>query len=96
MSCRRHSAAASSLVFNIRVNAVQQALGAQLGQLAVEVFTGLAEEFIGGIAQAKHGKGGAILSFGAFFENRNLCSATASSGGSPSPCVEATTTSSFS
>ena len=48
------------LVFNIRVNAVQQALRAQLRQPAVEVFTGLAEEFIRGIAKAKYGKRRAI------------------------------------
>ena len=44
------------LILDIRVNAVEQAFAAQFGQLVVKIFAGLAEEFIGGIAEAKHGK----------------------------------------
>ena len=46
------------LILDIRVNAVEQAFAAQFGQLVVKIFAGLAEEFIGGIAEAKHGKCG--------------------------------------
>ena len=59
------------LVLDIRIYAVQQALCTELRQLAVEVFTGLAEEFIGGIAQAKDGKRGAIQ-FWRFFREQEL------------------------
>ena len=47
------------LVFDISIYAVQQALTAQLGQLAVKIFTRLAEEFVGGVAKAEDRKGGA-------------------------------------
>lgn len=46
-------------------------LTAQLGQLAVEVFPGLAEELIGGIAKAQHRKGG-IGQFRRFFREQEL------------------------
>ena len=44
------------LILHISVNAIQQAFTAQLGQLVIKILAGLAEEFIGGIAEAKHGK----------------------------------------
>ena len=59
------------LVFHISVYAIQQALGAQLRQPAVKVFTGLAEEFIGGITEAEHGKGRA-LQLWRFFREQEL------------------------
>ncbi len=48
------------LILNVGIHAIQQALGTQLRQLAVKIFTALAEEFVGGIAQAEHGKGTAV------------------------------------
>jgi hypothetical protein len=72
------------LIFDVGIDAIEQAFRAELGQLAVEIFAGLAEEFIRGIAEAKDGERGPVQ-LRRFFENRNLCNATASSGGSPSP-----------
>ena len=56
------------LVFHIRINAVQQALSAQFRQFAVEIFTGLAEKFVGGVAQAKHGERRPVQFWGFFRE----------------------------
>ena len=60
-----------SLVFHVSVYAIQQALCAQLRQLAVEIFTGLAEKFIGRITEAEDGKGGA-LELWRFFREQEL------------------------
>jgi len=46
------------LILYISINPVEQAFAAQFGQLIIKIFAGLAEEFIGGIAEAKHGKCG--------------------------------------
>ena len=59
------------LVFDISVYAIQQALCAQFRQLAVEVFTGLAEKFIGRITEAEDGKGGALQPW-RFFREQEL------------------------
>ena len=49
-----------SLIFNVGVDAIEQAFRAKFGQLAVEIFAGLAEEFIRGIAEAKDGECGSV------------------------------------
>ncbi len=59
------------LVFDISVYAIQQALCTQLRQLAVEIFTGLAEKFIGRVTEAEDGKGGA-LELWRFFREQEL------------------------
>ena len=62
--CRR-------LVFHIRIDAIEQTLPPQFRQLAVEIFTRLAEKFIGGIAEAKDGEGG-VVELRRFFREQKL------------------------
>ncbi len=59
------------LVFNVGIDAVQQAFCPQLGQFAVEIFARLAEEFIGRVAKAEDRKGGA-RQFWRFFREQEL------------------------
>ncbi len=59
------------LVLNVGIHAIQQALCTQLRQLAVKVFTALAEEFVGSIAQAEHGKG-CTIKLRRFFREQEL------------------------
>ncbi|MND29434.1 hypothetical protein D3C80_199430 [compost metagenome] len=61
----------SWLIFHVRIDPVQQALGAKLRQLAVEVFAGLAEEFIGRIPEAKDRKRRAV-EFWRFFREQEF------------------------
>ncbi len=56
------------LVFNVGINAIQQALATQFGQLAVKIFARLTEEFVGRVAQAKDRKGSSRQFWGFFRE----------------------------
>ncbi len=59
------------LVFDVGIYAIQQALAAQFGQLAVKIFARLAEEFVGGVAKAEDRKGGA-RQFWRFFREQEF------------------------
>ena len=48
------------LIFNVGINAIEQTFRAELGQLVVEIFAGLAEKFIRGIAETKDGERGPV------------------------------------
>lgn len=48
------------LIFNVGVDAIEQTFRAELGQLVVEIFAGLAEKFIRGIAETKDGERGPV------------------------------------
>ena len=48
------------LIFDVGIDAIEQAFRAELGQLAVEIFARLAEEFIRSIAEAKDSERGPV------------------------------------
>ncbi len=58
-------------ILHVGINALQQTLTAQFRQLAVEIFTGLAEEFVRGVPQTKHRKR-TTVHFRRFFRHQEL------------------------